>query len=157
MKALRQYIQVTLGVDLNPVKVEGPESERLPFFLKTLYQLYRANILGRDLLLAEMKNANVTTIQQIEKHFQLIRETFGIFTVLVAQNIPAFSRKRLIEKGINFIVPGKQMYLPALMVDLRETYSKPQNNKQTLLPSAQCILLYHILHRNEKIEELPLK
>jgi DNA-binding MarR family transcriptional regulator len=104
-----------------------------------------------------MKNENGSTIQQIEKHFQLIQETFGIFTILVTQNIPAFSRKRLIEKSINFIVPGKQMYLPALMVDLRETYSKPQSNKQTLLPSAQCIILYHILHRNEKIEEKPLK
>jgi len=157
MDTLRQYIKETLGVDLNPVKVEGPESDRLPFFLKSMYQLYRARILGRDLLLAEMRKENDSTIQQIEKHFQLIRETFGNFIVLVAQNMPAFNRKRLIEKGINFIVPGKQMYLPALMLDLREAYSKPVQKKQTLLPSAQCIILYHILHREEKIEELPLK
>ena len=157
MDTLRKYIQETLGTDLNPVLVKEQETDRLPFFLKTMYQLYRANFLGWNLLLAEMRNENASTIQQIEKHFQLIQETFGNFIVLVAQNIPAFNRKRLIEKGINFIVPGKQMYLPALMIDLRETYSKPAQKKQTLLPSAQCILLYHILHRDEKIEEKPLK
>ena len=157
MDTLRKYIQETLGDDLKPVLVKEHETDRLPFFLKTMYQLYRANFLGRDLLLAKMRNENASTIQQIEKHFQLIQETFGNFIVLVAQNIPAFNRKRLIEKGINFIVPGKQMYLPALMLDLRETYSKPTQKKLTLLPSAQCILLYHILHRDEKIEELPLK
>ncbi len=156
MDALKQYILETLGVDLNPVKVAEQEADKMPFFLKAMYQLYRANILGRDLFLAEMSNANASTIQQIEKHFSIIREIFGNVIILVAQNTPAFNRKRMIEKGINFIVPGKQMYLPALMVDLRETYSKPQKNKQTLLPSAQCILLYHILHRDEKIEELPL-
>ena len=157
MDTLRKYIQETLGDDLKPVLVKEHETDRLPFFLKTMYQLYRANFLGRDLLLAKMRNENASTIQQIEKHFQLIQETFGNFIVLVAQNIPAFNRKRLIEKGINFIVPGKQMYLPALMLDLRETYSKPAQKKLTLLPSAQCILLYHILHRDEKIEELQLK
>lgn len=157
MDTLRKYVQETLGDDLKPVLVKENETERLPFFLKTMYQLYRANILGRDLFLAEMRNENASTIQQIEKHFQLIQETFGNFIVLVAQNIPAFNRKRLIEKGINFIVPGKQMYLPALMLDLRETYSKPAQKKLTLLPSAQCILLYHILHRDKNIEALPLK
>lgn len=157
MDALRQYLQETIGDDLNPVLVKENETDRLPLFLKTMYQLYRANFRGRELLLAEIGNENSSTIQQIERHFQLIQEIFGNFTVLVAKNIPAFNRKRLIEKGINFIVPGKQLYLPALMLDLRETYSKPVQKKLTLLPSAQCILLYHILHREENIEELPLK
>ncbi len=157
MDALRKYLRETLGDDLNPVLVKGNETDKLPLFFKTMYKLYRANFRGRDLLLAEIRNENSSTIQQIERHFQLIQEILGNFTVLVAKNIPAFNRKRLIEKGINFIVPGKQLYLPALMLDLRETYSRPVQKKLTLLPSAQCILLYHILHREENIEELPLK
>jgi len=157
MDALKKYLQETLGDDLNPVLLKENETDRLPLFLKAMYQLYLAKLGERVLLLAQMKDENASTIQQIERHFQQIQEIFGSFIVLVAKNIPAFNRKRLIEKGINFIVPGKQLYLPALMIDLRETYSKPAQKKLTLLPSAQCILLYHILHREENIEEIPLK
>ena len=44
----------TLEVDLNPVKVAEQTADKLPFFLKAMYQLYRANILGRDVLLVEI-------------------------------------------------------------------------------------------------------
>ena len=49
---------------------------------------------------------------------------------------------------------------PDLLVDLRESYTNPKAKQKTekLLPSAQFLLIYHILHRNEKwLEEHPFK
>ena len=47
------------------------------------------------------------------------------------------------------------------MVDLRETFTHPRakQKNEKLLPSAQVLLLYHIIHRNShwKIEEHPFK
>ena len=77
------------------------------------------------------------------------------------KELTAYNRKRLIEKGINFIVPGKQLYLPEFLIDLRESFTKTRtkSKNEKLLPSAQFILIYHILHRNEsaKLENLSFK
>jgi DNA-binding transcriptional ArsR family regulator len=75
--------------------------------------------------------------------------------------VQAYNRKRLIEKRINFIVPGKQLFLPELLVDLRESYPRPKakQKNEKLLPSAQFLLIYHIIQRYEnwKLEEHPFK
>ncbi len=81
--------------------------------------------------------------------------------MLVLDELPAYNRKRLIEKSINFIVPGKQLFLPDLFMDLRERFKTPETRSkgETLLPSAQFLLIYHIIHRDEnrKLEDLPFK
>lgn len=56
---------------------------------------------------------------------------------------------------MNFIVPGKQLYLPSLLVDLREHFKNKKTAAKGLLPSAQAILIYRILQRNERLEDLP--
>lgn len=158
MDQLRHYLKEVLGLNIqfNPV----PENElgRLPFFLKKAFRFMEANLFGHPLLLLEIpEKEEQPVIQQIEKQFNTIEGTLHKIPVLVADNITALGRKRLISKAINFIVPGKQLFLPALLLDLNEQFKKPQKPKRTLLPSAQVILLYRMLHRHEKIEELPLK
>ena len=56
----------------------------------------------------------------------------------------AFMRKRLIQKRIAFIVPARQMYIPQMLIDLKE-FNYSIKDKQELLPtSAQVLLLYHL-------------
>ncbi len=71
--------------------------------------------------------------------------------VVVLDNVQAYQRKRLIEKGLNFIVPGKQLYLPELLVSLGESFVHPKSKQKNkpLLPSAQFLLIYHIIHKNK--------
>ena len=47
---------------------------------------------------------------------------------------------------------GKQLFLPELLTDLKESYTNPRakQKREKLLPSAQFLLIYHIIHRNEK-------
>src|SRR5690606_30911675 len=93
----------------------------------------------------------------IERQLVPIRQVFDQTPVIVVNDISAITRKRLIEKGINFVVPGKQLYIPAVLLDLRETFKKIKEPAVTLLPSAQVILIYRILQRNERLEDFPLK
>jgi DNA-binding transcriptional ArsR family regulator len=51
--------------------------------------------------------------------------------------------------------------MPDLLIDLRENFVHPKTRQknETLLPSAQFLLIYHIIHRNQqwKLEEHPFK
>jgi len=61
------------------------------------------------------------------------------------------TEKRLSLKGINFIVAGKLNFCPELLIDLKKKVIQPRakQKREKLLPSAQFLLIYHIIHRNE--------
>ncbi|TAL58904.1 MAG: MarR family transcriptional regulator [Bacteroidetes bacterium] len=161
MRQLENYIHETLGTDIHPAPISKSGLGNLPMFIKEAYKLDYAILHNNNLILAEAKDNEHLSILQTTKQFEQIKKAFNKNVVLVAADMTAITRKRLIEHGINFIVPGKQMYLPDLLIDLRENFSNTKNKHRIthLLPSAQFIVLYHILHRNEKrkIEEHSFK
>lgn len=151
----------TLGIQATANPIAKNYLDKLPMYIHESYKLYEAVIFNSEIILAELKNEEELRIQQTEKQVQQIKNLLNRKVVVVLENVPAYNRKRLIEKGINFIVPGKQLYLPDFLIDLRDSYTrrkaKPKNEK--LLPSAQFLLIYHIINRNQhwNLEEYPFK
>ena len=152
MKQAIQYINETLGTNAIAIPIQKDGLGKLPMFINETYKLYNTVLLNRELLLVELRNNEELSILQTEKHLQLIKTAFEKKVVLVIENLATYNRKRLIEKGINFIVAGKQLFIPELLIDLKENYTNPRarQKKEKLLPSAQFLLIYHIIHRNEK-------
>ena len=161
MKKLIQYIIETLGAEILVNPLLSSKIGKLPLFLSETYNLSEAKILNLPFIIVERRNPDELSILQTEKHFKIIKDTFDTKVVLLANNLASYNRKRLIEKGINFIVPGKQLFLPDLLIDLRETLSprRETGKKQTLLPSAQLLVLYRILNKENilRIENIPFK
>jgi DNA-binding MarR family transcriptional regulator len=150
MKKAINYINETLGVNAVENSIQNKELGNLPMYITQAYKLYNMELLNRELVMVALKNEDELSILQVDKHLQLLKNEFNKVVVLVLENLPAYNRKRLIERGINFIVPNKQLYLPELLINLSENYSHPktkQKNKN-LMPSSQFLLLYHIIHGN---------
>ncbi len=154
MKELERYIYETLGLDIHPEPVIRQKLGSLPMFIVETYRIYDTILFNRELVLAELQNMEAFSILQAEKHIDLLKNILQKNVVLVIPELSAINRKRLIEKGINFIVPGKHLYLPELLIDLRENFSHPRatRKKKKLLPSAQLLVIYYILHRDGKWE-----
>ena len=154
-------MQEVLGTDIAAVPADPGVLRNFPLYISENYRAYSASLFNRDFLLVELKNEQAFSIAQIEKHLHMLRDSFNQSVVLLCNDISAITRKRLIEKGINFIVPGKQLYLPEFFIDLRERFQNARSVHKTvqLLPSAQFLLIYHIIHRYEKwkIEEHSFK
>jgi hypothetical protein len=161
MKELKKYITETIGAEIDIKVLPQKKHGMLPMFLSEIYQLSEVRMFNHIFILAERRNSDELSILQTEKHFKIINETLNFKVVLLAKNLPSFNRKRLIGKGINFIVPGKQLFLPTILIDLNETITqnRKMGKKETLLPSAQVIILYRILQKNksQNIGELSFK
>jgi len=149
---LLKYIDDILGYGIDLAPVPKNEQGKLPMYISEIYNLYQATLFNIDFILIEYSDADGFSIFQLEKHFDLLKNSLNKQVVLLADNLSSLYRKRLIEKGINFITPGKQMFLPDFLVDLREgNQNRGRKSKpEKLLPSSQLILLYHILHKEEK-------
>jgi len=161
MKETLSYIHETLGIQPTVTPIVKDYLDRLPMYINETFKLYSINLFNTEIILAELKNEDELSIHQTEKQVQQIKSLLNLKVVVVLKNIQAYNRKRLIEKDINFIVPGKQMYMPDMLIDLRESFVHPRvkQKNETLLPSAQFVLIYHIIHRNQqwKLKEHPFK
>lgn len=152
MKKTINYINETLGENAieNPIRIN--DLGNLPMYISQAYKLYDATLFNKNIVLVELNNEEDLSILQTDKHIQLLKKSWNKIVVLVLDNILSYNRKRLIEKRINFIVPGKQLFLPELLINLSENYTQPKSKykSDTLMPSAQLLLLYHIIHRYDK-------
>ncbi len=63
--------------------------------------------------------------------------------------INSYNRKRLIEYNLPFIIPGNQMYLPGLGLDLREHFKRMKENRHIFSPSTQAVFLYILYQRHD--------
>ncbi len=154
MQNVKEYISEVLATNPSVKSVQKVSLGRLPLYIREIYRLYDARIYDWPLVLAEPKeNARVGN-NQIEKHLELVSKALNRKVVLVSGQMSAINRHRLIEKGISFIVPGKQLFMPDMFLDLRESFAGAVNrkNKDKLLPSAQYILLYHLQHSHDQVQ-----
>lgn len=156
MSKVINYINETLGTNALENPISNKFLGNLPMYITQAYKLYDAILFDKNIVLVEQINEDDFSILQTEKHLQLIRNGMGKTVVLVLEKLQSYNRKRLIEKGINFIVPDKQLFLPELLINLNESYAQPKTKlkNKSLMPSSQFLLLFHIIHRNNnwKIE-----
>lgn len=145
MTELEQYIAQVSGeeVRIKPV----PDAKRmLPFYIGEAYDLGVVDIYQHRFFLAQLKGEEEFTVGQLRKHADLISKQLLVQVILVLLDVDAVTRSRLVEQKVNFICPGKQMFIPYLFLDLREQFEEKgrETESQTLLPSAQLILLHHL-------------
>ena len=139
---LAQYFKELLDIGVQLQSIE--KIVNAPFVLTARYRFYKLRLLGSVFLLVESKDGNEITPAEYKKHVELFRKTTGKDVIIVLNRCTAFFRKRLINYKLPFIMPGKQMYLPDLMIDLREHFSKARQEQGHLSPSAQVSVLYNL-------------
>ena len=145
--ALERYLG---GILHDHIKVhQFADSGRLPAFLAGFYSLFETQIAGRKcvILATEEKGA---TPSEIAKHVSLVRTTIDAIVVFASSSLSAHNRSRLIAQAVPFIVPGNQLYIPELAMDLREYFRAPKMRPADgLPPAAQAVLFHHLLRREE--------
>lgn len=143
MTELEAYITQVSGEEVRVRPV--PDAKRkLPFYIGEAYEFAVVDIFQHRFFLAELKDSNFT-VGQLRKHVDLIKAELLVQVILVLPEVDAMYRSRLVEQKVNFICPGKQMFIPFLFMDLREQFEEKgrETENQTLLPSSQLILLQH--------------
>ena len=128
---------------------DEPARQRLPMFLAQIYDVARGKLFGHDSLLFVVKSRETPTPAEIEKHARLLAKQFGQNIAFVFPSLASFDRNRLLKRRIPFMVPGRQLFLPGTMLDLREVHgsSGQPRLRQALSMPAQLVLLYHIQRR----------
>jgi DNA-binding MarR family transcriptional regulator len=119
----------------------------LPHMLRTTYDFSQMTLLNQTFLLFLKTGDDALSPAVLEKHLSWLAEKTGLRGIFGAVSLESFTRKRLIEHKIPFIVPGNQLYLPDLGIDLRERFRRPKVKTDMLSAPAQAVLLARLLRK----------
>ncbi len=145
LKNLVNYLSEVTGLALT---AKPMNSDNLPYFLSRQYALYHLTISGTSFTAAFLQEETDFKPAQFIKHMRQVPSVEVDGLCVVAHSLPTYVRKRLIEKGISFVIPGVQMYLPALGMELRSRSARKKPlSVDRFSPATQVVLIYWLLGR----------
>ena len=140
-----RYAKAALGTEIKIVRPwENPPGTSSP--LDGGLSCSEARMFGHDLLVALDQGAMGRGPRTVAEHLRQIREQWGGLVLYVAPRLSAYQRKTLIQDGVPFLVPWNQLFLLPLGIDLQERFLKETETRDFLRPSAQVVLLNHLLN-----------
>jgi hypothetical protein len=158
MEKLKEYIHQILGKDLEIKELSKEYTNKLPFIFKNNFNFYVTHLHNHELILVKVNREDAFNAAQLRQQVIAIQKVLDKRVIIVTEDITAINRKRLIDQKISFIVPGKQMFLAELLIDIQDFNKDKEFQKEfLLLPSAQLILLYQILHREDNLSQYTFK
>lgn len=140
-----RHLKDTLNIAVVPK--EWGDVDGLPFFLRDLYTFVQTSLMGTPCLLMVARDKAEQTPAIIRKQMLQVQAKWDGEVIYLCPSVSAYNRKRLIEQKVPFVVPGNQMYLPMLGIDLREHFRQVRAvapNKFS--PSTQAVVLYALLN-----------
>lgn len=143
------YIGEVIGQTPELRTLACSQVERVPVFLTAAYELASTELFGIRFIIAFEKDGLLgATPAEYGKHLALLLETLGVQVALGLHIVPTYVRNRLVQKGVPFVVAGRQVFLPFLAVDLREHQPRQHRPTQdTLTAPAQAVLIAYLLGR----------
>jgi hypothetical protein len=144
--SFEEYVYDVLGLTL--ALSSWQEAKRVPAYLQSQYEFYEVKILQVSCLVMFDTFSEEETPGTVKKHIDQLRKKYSGNFIYVRDRITSYNRKRLIDHKIPFIVPGNQLYLPPLGIDLREHFKAMHKEVEKLSPAAQACILYILQDRH---------
>ena len=143
IKDAQSHLRTTLHVPAS-LKAWG-RKKGLPLFLANGFVYRQTELFGHAILLVVPKSEDAKNPTGLSKQLGAIQRHFEGTLVLVLDHLSAYQRSRLIEGSAAFIVPGNQLFIPQLAMDLREHFRRRRDfAEDQLSPASQALFLRHL-------------
>ena len=152
--AVQLYLHETLGIRVAIRAWSG--ARKLPYFLQEAFELYELSLHDRRMLLAVKRRKKAHALTTVRDHLEKLKAASGVPVIYVADSLASYERGRLIEQKVPFIVPGNQLYLPDLGIDLREYFRQRSRAAERMLsPATQVMLIKTLLEKSTQMAWQP--
>ena len=81
---------------------------------------------------------------QLAKHQAKMMEAFDHPVVFALESVASYNVVRLTQAKVDFIVPGKIIFIPSMLIVLRELKNTVKEMSEKMPPVAQMLVLYHL-------------
>ena len=148
MEQLISYLRMMFGPQM--FLEDYHRYDNLPLYLTENYQLFSLQIGEERYLLVKPKTAMDLRIETLKKQLKQIQKYTNLSPVLLLENLRLNQRNALVQSGIAFLVPEKQLYIPHCAMNLTETESVAQEYGNSLLSQRKWFLSICCLTKSKK-------
>jgi hypothetical protein len=147
VQSLVRYVEVIAGIA--PKLQSAPAVlQKLPMYLGSLYEVWKGDLLDQHYLFFLLKRRTHLTPAEVAGHYRVVTRELVDPIAFVFDDLESFARQRLVRYRVPFVVPGRQMYLPVFLIDLRER-ARGQTRRASegikhLSGPAQVLLLHYL-------------
>jgi DNA-binding MarR family transcriptional regulator len=151
LNSARNYFVEVLGEENTNTYWGEPwkAAPKLPIFLRNLYDFYCIKIFNKPCLLMVSTSMEGDTPAAVRKHWQVVAKYFSGDIIYLVGVVSSFNRKRLIEQNVPFLVPGNQLYLPMLGIDLREYFKQTRRKVSDHIGAVSQALVLRQIQRKD--------
>lgn len=147
IEQVRIYCKKMSGKDMPIKALDKQLSGKLPLAITGSYLCYESELMGVPIILMKVRNDDYTP-KQLQKHQAMMIRLVGKYAVFVINHAKSYHISRMVDGAVNFIIPDKQIYVPSLLVNLREVKDGRKLDEEVMPGIAQCLLLYHLQRGN---------
>lgn len=135
------------------------KASTLPHFLASLFGLAEIDLLGHRALLANLLvQAEPMPPSRLIAQVHRLAEKAGMRVVPVLSGVSPYTRSKLIESRVDFVVPGSQVFAPSFLMSLRERDTAPPVSLpvgERLSHPAQAVLIAALLRPDFEERDIP--
>ncbi|MHC8341170.1 hypothetical protein [Pseudomonas sp. HLT2-19-2] len=139
---IKDYFESIFGI--KPEIRRWAKTKGLPFYLLDEYAFDVVTLFDRQCLVL-LAHEPFENAAKVRKHIDALKKMLDQPILYATGALKSYERKRLIESGVQFVVPGNQLFAPQLGMDLREFYRSRQADKEAMSPASQALLIAAII------------
>lgn len=148
MKEAIDYLKEVFSDKFDAQPVAQDVMDAMPLYIGAMYRLWEVSLADQRIFLAEPRSDELSTPSQLKKHQELIAGKAGCSVVFALHRIESYNRNRLIQQNVDFVIADKQIYLPSLLISLKDTAVPIVSKSNKIQPAAQCLFLFHLQKQN---------
>ena len=119
--AMKNYLERSLHMEVS-IKEAAAVYDKLPLMYKGMYNIFLVSSGGVNWIAIEPKGE--TSLPQLRKNRAVVEKTAGLNCAVFLQKSNYYSREKMVEEGIPFVLQDKEIYLPFLGVLLSASKSR---------------------------------
>lgn len=144
LKPVTDYLAELTGYEVKRQTHAKRDGDKLPLAIASYYTLCDIEFMETNLTIAIPTKQDSISPMQLAKHQTKMMETFHHPVVFALESVESYKISRLTHAKVNFIIPGKLIFIPSMLVILRELKNKAKVMPEKMPPVAQMLVLYHL-------------
>ena len=142
--SVTDYLEELTGFKTRRLAHAKGKDKKLPLAIATSYSYYDLEFMGTQVTIAIPTGLDSITPMQLAKHQAKMIETFHHPVIFALESVASYQIARLTQAKVDFIVPGKIVFIPSMLIVLRELKNTVKEMPEKMPPVAQMLVLYHL-------------
>ncbi len=144
IKPATDYLAELTGCEIRMMTHAPKDDDKLPLAIASCYTLFDVEFMETKVTIASPIEEEGISPIQLAKHQAKMMETFQHPVIFALKTVESYNITRLTRSKVNFIVPGKLIFIPSLLIVLRELKNSVKAMPEKMPPVAQMLVLYHL-------------